>query len=141
MHVLSCALVERLIGFSYVQICAFFPRWTATQHRSASACLFVLFQKHQQHGGHCCFGVDLPFLGLLDSFFYIFNGDPVWAATCFKGTPDVLFLLFFVTVFGRNISAHCFRDLMTPRLCCSRWCESKSRYWSVKLTRGFFQIQ
>lgn len=50
VHVLSRALVERLIGFSYVQVYVFFPRWTAAQRCSAAAWLFVLFQKYQQHG-------------------------------------------------------------------------------------------
>lgn len=103
VHVLSPGLVERLIGLSYVAtgLCI----RPTVDSSTASLCVrpaVCPVSETPAGRGMLMFwcGSSFFFWSAWFFFFYIFNGDPVWAATCFKRTPDVLFLLFFVTIFG-----------------------------------------
>lgn len=106
VHVLSRGLVERLIGFSYVATGLCIHSTVDSSTASLCVCPAVCPVSGTPVGrGMLMFWCGASFFwSAWFFFFYIFNGDPVWAATCFKRTPDVLFLLFFVTIFGGTAS-------------------------------------
>lgn len=102
VHVLSRGLVERLIGFSYVAtgLCIHPTMDSSTASLCVRPAVCPVSETPAGRGMLMFWCGSSFFWSAWFFFFYIFNGDPVWAATCFKRTPDVLFLLFFVTIFG-----------------------------------------